>query len=487
MHSSSPSAASPAHRKSTGATAPWTFAARRDQAGDRGGTAGVIARPGPIHLHPLRLSAVLAVSALLLLLCLACSGSDSKPTPTRSSPSPTASPDPPSPTPASELSERAFSADRALEHDRILSVDIGARPAGSEAERQAAEYIRDELSSYGYDAALQPFTIDSFVDLGTTLEVTSPEPRSIQALALGGTTSALAEGPVVAAGLGRPQEIPLGTQGSILLIQRGDITFSSKVANAEAAGAIGVIVYNSEAGVLNGQLNQPGGIPAAGISQADGQAILALIAAGPTTVRLQTRMETRVSNSHNVVATPPGGGCSIVAGGHYDSVPAGPGANDNASGTAVVLEIARTRAAIGSLDAVCYVLFGSEEIGLIGSAHYVQSLTPDQVSGLEAMLNFDMLAVGNEWPLVGSPEITDLAAANADRLGIPYTIEPALPENVGSDHVNFIGAGVPSIIFNCFCDEHYHSARDTFEFVLPERLSQAGQIGLGIIDGLLAP
>lgn len=291
----------------------------------------------------------------------------------------------------------------------------------------------------------------------------------------------------MAAGLGRPQEIPLGTRGSILLIERGDIAFSAKVANAEAAGAIGVIVYNNGEGALHGQLNQPGGIPAAGISQADGRAILALVSAGTTTVRLQTKTETRVSNSHNVVATPPGGGCSIVAGGHYDSVPTGPGANDNASGTAVVLEIAQTRAANGSLDDVCYVLFGSEEIGLIGSAHYVQSLTPDQVSGLEAMLNFDMLAVGSEWPFVGSAEITNIAAANADRLGIPYTIESALPENVGSDHVNFIGAGVPSIIFNCFCDEHYHSAQDTFEFVLPARLLQAGQIGLGIIDRLLAP
>jgi Zn-dependent M28 family amino/carboxypeptidase len=188
-----------------------------------------------------------------------------------------------------------------------------------------------------------------------------------------------------------------------------------------------------------------------------------------------------------VVATPPGGECSIVAGGHYDSVPEGPGANDNASGTAVVLEMARTRAARGELDDVCYVLFGSEEIGLVGSGEYVQSLTPEQISNLEAMLNFDMLAVGSDWPLVGSPEITDLAARTADTLGIGHTTEADLPENVGSDHVNFANAGVPSIIFNCFCDENYHSPQDTFEFVQPERLSQAGAMGLGIIEDLLQP
>jgi aminopeptidase YwaD len=368
----------------------------------------------------------------------------------------------------------------------VLSVDIGPRPAGSEAEKQAAEYVQEQLSSYGYKASLQSFTFDSFADLGTSLEVTSPESRAIQAVALGASDSAVAEGSLVAAGLGRPQEIPLGARGNVLLVERGEITFSAKVANAEAAGATGVIVYNNRAGVVNGRLGGPGGIPAAGISQADGQGLVALLAGGPVTVRLETKTETRTATSQNVVGTPPDGACSIVAGGHYDSVPEGPGANDNASGTAVVLEMARTRAANQAMDGVCYVLFGSEEIGLVGSGEYVQSLTSEQVDGLDAMLNFDMLAVGTGWPFIGSPEITALAAASADRLGISYTVQPELPENVGSDHINFVEVGVPSIIFNCFCDDHYHSPQDTFEFVLPERLSQAGEIGLGIIDDLLS-
>lgn len=435
-------------------------------------------------LPSLRRSAALAAYAVLALAWVACSGSESAP---ESTPDSGSTPEPGTPTasPASILANPKFSADRALEHDRVLSVDIGSRPAGSEAEKRAAGYIRDQLSSYGYEASLQSFTFDSFVDLGTTLAVTSPESRTIQAVALGATTSAVAEGSLVSAGLGRPQEIPVGARGSILLMERGEITFSAKTANAEAAGATGIIVYNNKTGVVNGRLTEASGIPAAGISQADGKALLALLATAPVTVRLETKTETRVATSQNVVGTPPDGVCSIVAGGHYDSVPEGPGANDNASGTAVVLEIARTRAAGGALGDVCYVLFGSEEIGLLGSAHYVESLTSDQTSRLAGMLNFDMLAVGNEWPLVGTPEITDLAARNANRLGIPHSVESELPENVGSDHVNFVEAGVPSIIFYCFCDDHYHSAQDAFEFVLPDRLSEAGEIGLGVIGDLL--
>jgi Zn-dependent M28 family amino/carboxypeptidase len=265
-----------------------------------------------------------------------------------------------------------------------------------------------------------------------------------------------------------------------LLVERGEITFSTKVANAEAAGATGVIVYNNRAGVVNGRLSGPGGIPAAGISQADGQGLVALLAGGPVTVRLETKTETRTATSQNVVGTPPDGACSIVAGGHYDSVPEGPGANDNASGTAVVLEMARTRAANQAMDGVCYVLFGSEEIGLVGSGEYVQSLTSEQVDGLDAMLNPDTLAVVRV-AFIGSPRLRPRRQRRS--AGNPPHGATRTAENVGMT-INFVQAGVPSIIFNCFCDTT--TLPRHFRVVLPERLSQAGE-SAWIIDDVLSP
>jgi aminopeptidase YwaD len=169
-----------------------------------------------------------------------------------------------------------------------------------------------------------------------------------------------------------------------------------------------------------------------------------------------------------------------------DSVPAGPGANDNASGTSVVLEMARTRAAGGLLDGVCYVLFGAEEVGLLGSAAYVNSLPEAELEAFEAMLNFDMLGVGDQWPFIGSRELTDLAQQEGSEANIQTTVIPGLPEDLGSDHFNFAQKGVPSIIFNCFCDENYHTSEDKIEFVEEERLGEAGTIGLGMIEQLLA-
>jgi aminopeptidase YwaD len=366
-----------------------------------------------------------------------------------------------------------------------LSVDIGIRAAGTDGELRAANYIREELTKDGYNTSIQPFPIQSFVDVNTSLELLSPQQRSVDAAALGGSTSGTIEGALVPAGRGFPQEFPAGTTGSIALIERGEIQFSEKVANATAAGAAGVVVFNNESGSFAGQLTGGSRIPAAAVSQEDGQALQQLVSGGPTTVRLKVETRTDTRESRNVVAKPPTGGCRLVVGGHYDSVPAGPGANDNASGTATTIEMARAMAADGVFDPICFVLFGSEELGLLGSAAYVRSLSPDETASLKAMLNFDMLAVGDAWPFAGAETVVSVAAQEADRLSIPHSIDTGGFASGGSDHASFINDGIPAMMFNCFCDRNYHTAGDRFEFVSEQRLAEAGALGIATANALL--
>ncbi|MDO8617229.1 MAG: M28 family metallopeptidase [Dehalococcoidia bacterium] len=332
---------------------------------------------------------------------------------------------------------------------------------------------------------LQPFPVRSFEQLRADLSVAAPEARTIPAEALTFSTGGTLAAAVVPAGLGRPQDFPPDTAGKIALVQRGEIFFEDKVENAADAGALAAIIYNNQPGDLHASLGDESRIPAVAVDQAYGQALVDLLAAGPVTVRLD--VETRISEaqSQNVVARPPGQACRVIAGGHYDSVPQGPGANDNGSGTATVIEMARTLAADGEFDPVCFALFGSEEVGLIGSAFYAGSLSEEERSQVKGMLNFDMLAVGGSWPLSGSREIVDAAAAEAQQLGLDYSTESGPPAGTGSDHASFIDAGIPAILFNCFCDEHYHTAEDRFEFVQEGRLAEAGALGLGVIARLL--
>jgi aminopeptidase YwaD len=365
-----------------------------------------------------------------------------------------------------------------------LSVDIGIRAGGTDGERRAADYLRDELTSWGYAAEEQPFPIQVYKPISTTLEETAPETKTLTPLPLTNAAPGQAAGEIaVVSGIGEAGDFPASVAGRIALIQRGTITFTEKVQNAQAAGAIGVIIYNNAPGNVQAPLAAPSTVPAVTISQEEGQALLAAAQTGTVTVRMSIEATITTNQSQNVLARVPGGDCRVLVGGHYDSVPAGPGANDNGSGTTVAMEMARVLAARGETAHVCFTLFGSEELGLLGSQYYVSQLADGDRKAIVGMLNFDMLAVGTDWPFVGSDSLTALAAQVAGGLGIAGRVS-AEPPNVGSDHASFIELGIPAILFNCFCDEHYHTALDQFQFIQPERLSQAGEIGLGMVEAL---
>jgi Zn-dependent M28 family amino/carboxypeptidase len=86
----------------------------------------------------------------------------------------------------------------------------------------------------------------------------------------------------------------------------------------------------------------------------------------------------------------------VMAGAHLDSVPEGPGINDNGSGVAAILE---TAVQLGNSphvqNAVRFGFWGAEELGLIGSRNYVESLNLDALKDIALYLNFDMLASPN--------------------------------------------------------------------------------------------
>jgi aminopeptidase YwaD len=359
------------------------------------------------------------------------------------------------------------------------------RLAGSEGEADAAEFLRETLASYGYDAVVQTFPFESVLQYDTGLIVESPE-LTVAASAMGGTPNGAAEAEMVVAGIGRPEEFPPETAGKIALMERGTLFFSEKAQNAAEAGAVAALIYNNGPGSFIGQLGDDVSIPVVSLPQRDGLVLVDLVSEGPVNATLSVNVTTAEGESSNVVATPPDGECTVIAGGHLDSVANGPGANDNGSGTAVVVELARALAADGDLDEVCFVLFGAEEIGLLGSSHYVDSLTDLQRLTVRAMLNFDMLGVGNEWPIGGARSVTEVISDAADEIGLDVLIS-TLPAGLGSDHASFDAVGIPAAIINCFCDANYHTAQDVPDFVEPDRLKAAGDLGLATIEALLAP
>jgi aminopeptidase S len=129
-----------------------------------------------------------------------------------------------------------------------------------------------------------------------------------------------------------------------------------------------------------------------------------------------------------------------MAGGHLDSVPAGPGINDNGSGTAALLEIAGALGGRAPGARIRLAFWGAEELGLIGSRRYVRGLEPDERERIAAYVNLDM--VGSPEPEYGVYSDTDPGIERLlQRLVGPRAEEESTGGN--SDHAPFQRAGVP--------------------------------------------
>ena len=377
-----------------------------------------------------------------------------------------------------------FSGLQAKLHVDVLAGEIGSRPAGSEAQGRAQQYVLEQLRALGYEAELQPFPITYYDDRGATLTIAGALGSTPAASTLAYSPGGTVEGELVDVGLARPGDFhPGGLRGKIALIRRGSIRFSEKVENVAAAGAIAAIIYNSQPGNFSGSLASSSSIPAVSLSLEDGEALAGQVARGSVAARIVVDAAIEQRTAANVVGTRPGGPRTIVIGGHLDSVPAGPGANDNASGTAVMLELARVLAARPSPYTLKFVAFDAEEIGLLGSAHMVGQLGEAERRAVRAMINLDMVGVGDQPLLGGSEELTRLAFPIAAGLG-----EPARPLGDGlngaSDHASFLRAGIPAIFLYRAEDPNYHSPADRTEYVDPANLDHAGRLALGVLDAL---
>jgi aminopeptidase S len=135
---------------------------------------------------------------------------------------------------------------------------------------------------------------------------------------------------------------------------------------------------------------------------------------------------------------------TVMVGAHLDSVEVGPGINDNGSGAATVLEVAiqTSRLGIETPDRLRFAFWGAEEIGLLGSRHYVESLTESEVEDLDAYLNFDMVGSPNYVRMVyGSGEPEEVLAEYFASRGLEFE---RISFRGRSDHAPFAEAGVPT-------------------------------------------
>jgi len=287
----------------------------------------------------------------------------------------------------------------------IADANNGIRTSGTTGYNQSKDYVVQRLTAAGYGVTVQEFQFQTFILLApTVLDQISPSagPIANNIMSYSGSgevtaaVTALPAPPVDATPGCDATDFAGFPVGHIALISRGSCAFAVKATNAQAAGASGVVIYNNAPGGLNGTLGATFtlDIPVTSVEQSVGQQL----AATPGLV-LHLKISTfrGIATTYNVLAESTGGDPNnvIMAGAHLDSVNAGPGINDNGSGSAALLETAEQLAKVKPRNKVRLAWWGAEESGLVGSNYYVANLTAEEKARIALYLNFDMVGSPN--------------------------------------------------------------------------------------------
>jgi len=258
--------------------------------------------------------------------------------------------------------------------------------------------------------------------------------------------------------------------GQIVLFESSsECTLYDQTLTAENAGVGGIIISNpvGTAGIPRSRVyesatwtpeTQMVQVPCVGVTSAIGTA---LRQNGTTTVRMNVAATLTIADTYNVFAETNTGSADdvVMIGAHLDSVPEGPGINDNGSGSSMILQIA-IEYALGMLKAperrLRFAWWGAEEIGLVGSNYYVTDLVnnnPEELDRIAGYLNFDMEAGPNYIRMIYDGSTAPEAAQNGSMALEAlfksawaeggYSFDPT-PMGGGSDFLPFILAGVPA-------------------------------------------
>jgi Peptidase family M28/PA domain len=306
-----------------------------------------------------------------------------------------------------------------------------SRNSGEPGYRASVDYVASVMKAAGYDVTIQPYTFLYFAFTGTTPTCREVSPTAHDYVfntewgpgaSVGTATAAIQP----AGGIVLPPTPTSSStsgctaadfsgfvSGRMALIQRGGCNFGVKVQNAQAAGASGVIIFNEgnpgRTGLQIGSLVDAAGnpivptIPVAfttfdagqGLYNQYQEAVQANTPLPVTSISIQGIVDPNRTD-WNVIADSKGGDKNhvLVVDAHLDAI-YGAGMLDNASGSATILDIAQKMKNVNPVNKLRFIWFGGEELGLLGSNYYVDTLSSNDLSHIGYDLDADVTATPN--------------------------------------------------------------------------------------------
>jgi hypothetical protein len=381
---------------------------------------------------------------------------------------------------------------------RELSDGFGGRLTGSPAYNQAAEWAAAKFRSYGIqNVKLEPFAMDNGWVRGTASgQLLTPTPRALHLESLGwspSTPTGGVKGEVLIVDDIMPDAVKAlapKVKGKIVIIDVGKIfahgwtkvleplELSYKVFKEN--GAVGVVFPSGDRNnVLSASDPNWGSslllMPGAQIGMEDFQFIRRSLEMGPVAMQFELKNTTTgPMQVNNVIAEIRGSELPdewIIIGAHLDSWDYGTGAQDNGTGSVMVLDVARAIAAIGKAPrrSIRFALWGGEEQGLLGSYAYTQAHL-NEMSKCVAVLNTDNGAGHPKgWKVESRKDLEEAMHPISDALlkdisGGGLSLETSYD----TDHGPFMLHGVPALdlwVDMSHYGEVHHKSSDTFDKV----------------------
>lgn len=403
----------------------------------------------------------------------------------------------------------------------IADANNGTRADGTAGFGASVDYVAQTLRDNGFDVQTPEFQrLNETARGNPTLTVAGRifpvDQASLLLLTAPGGLNALTLRPEKSAGCAPADYGAASVRDAIAVVDDAGCSVVAKQNTAIAKGAVGVLVASmpgangSPRGLFPPGYYQQLTIPV-GVISAD---VDAAIRRTNAPVNLVLDAKAVVVKSRNVLAQTKTGDTAnvVMVGAHLDSVPQGPGMNDNGSGVAAVLATAGALGSVPSVtNAVRFAFWGAEEVGLAGARRYVAGLSRDQLNDIALYLNFDLLASPNagfftfdgDQSGTPNPDITPdevpAGSAGVERTLAGYLnlagVRPAdMPLSTASDYSAFLAAGVPiggtttgasqtktpvqarlwgGRAGEAF-DPNYRSAGDTIKNVNPQALAAMG-------------
>jgi len=360
-----------------------------------------------------------------------------------------------------------------------------SRNSGEPGYKASADYVANLMRQAGYSVTIQPYTIDYFAYQGVpSMSENSPTAHSYTLVtewnpgrSTGSATADLqpAGGILIPSTGGSTSGCTASdftgfVPGRVALIQRGTCTFSQKIANAQAAGASGVIIFNegntaARSGVFSGSLSDVPLIPVAFTSFAIGQDLYNQYNDAVQNATSLPSMSLSVQGIHdpsrvdyNVIADSSGGDPNhvVVVDAHLDAI-YGAGMLDNASGSATILDIALEMKKVIPRNKLRFIWFGGEELGLLGSHYYINNLSATDLGKIGYDLDADVTATPNYDVGVLDPAAVDFFTRTVSTTFPPQVYEPSKVardqaidyfSSINRNHILFSPVGTDAFVFN---------------------------------------